>query len=235
MIAIISDVHGNYPALISVLNEIDAAGCSRIISLGDVAGYYCMINQCADVMRYRNVIHLMGNHDEHLVSRTRFTRSNSANRCLEYQDQVITGENRKWLASSPKKLDFDGLSLVHGGWNDPLDEYLYDVTEEYFARLQGHFFMSGHTHIPMKINFAEKSYCNPGSVGQPRDGDPRAAFAIFDGGGFILKRVEYDVSSIAGEMERTGFESYFYQNLYSGLKIGGRIGLSRKSINGSRQ
>jgi putative phosphoesterase len=226
MIAIISDIHGNYPALMSVLEEIDAVGCRTIISLGDVAGYYCKINECVDVLRSRNVIHLMGNHDEHLVSGSRFLRSNSANRCLEYQSRVLTDENRRWLADSSVSLNFDGLSLVHGGWNDPLDEYLYDVNEEYFAGRQGNFFLSGHTHIQVKKSFSGKSYCNPGSVGQPRDGDPRAAFAVFDRGSFMLKRVEYDISSIAAEMNKAGFEPYFYQNLYSGSRIGGGVGIT---------
>jgi predicted phosphodiesterase len=235
MIAVVSDVHGNYPALLSVLEEIDVIGCEQIFSLGDVSGYYCMINQCMDALRSRNVTHLLGNHDAHLVSGTRFTRSNSANRCLEYQNQVVTEENRKWLASSPLRLDSDGLSLVHGGWNDPLDEYLYDVTEEYFAGRHGRFFMSGHTHIQITKRFGEISYCNPGSVGQPRDGDPRAAFAVLDQGGFMLKRVEYDISSIAAEMERAGFEMYFYQNLYSGSRIGGTVESPVKGSVGSRQ
>jgi predicted phosphodiesterase len=161
MIAVVSDVHGNYPALLSVLEEIDVIGCEQIISLGDVSGYYCMINQCMDALRSRNVTHLLGNHDAHLISGTRFSRSSSANRCLEYQNQVVTEENRKWLASSPLRLDSDGLSLVHGGWNDPLDEYLYDVTEEYFAGRHGRFFMSGHTHIQITKRFGEISYCNP--------------------------------------------------------------------------
>src|SRR5215471_13221181 len=130
MIAIISDIHGNIAALRSVLAEIDRMGVRQIVCLGDVAGYYSEVNNCVETLRG-----------------TGCPRSTSANRCLEYQRRTITDDNLRWLAESPLRASFDGVSMVHGGWNDPVDEYLYDVSRDYFAGLDGTRFASGHTHM----------------------------------------------------------------------------------------
>jgi len=221
MIAIISDIHGNFPALQAVLSEIDALGCEEIISLGDVAGYYCMVNECIDMLRDRNILNLMGNHDMYLLSGKGCPRSNSANVCLSYQKRVITAENLRWLRQSPMVYSLNNSYMVHGGLINPLDEYLYHVTEKYFAHRTERFFFSGHTHIQMIVRFLEKVYCNPGSVGQPRDGDCRAAFAVLDNDIITLKRVQYDIDEIACRMREAQFDEYFYKNLYNGLPIGG--------------
>ena len=73
-------------------------------------------------------------------------RSNSANRCLEHQRRVITKENLKWLAGLPARAVMHDIQMVHGGWNDPMDEYV-EPTEEYFSGLRGRHFASGHTHV----------------------------------------------------------------------------------------
>lgn len=223
MIAILSDIHGNYPALKAVLDDVDKIGCERIISLGDVAGYYCMVNECISALRARNVLSLMGNHDDYLVSGTTCPRSRSATRCIEFQRQVISPDNRNWLASSISTLEFDDVSMVHAGWKDPLDEYLHTISETYFEGLTARNYFSGHTHVQVLATLGNKIYCNPGSVGQPRDGDPRAGYALFDCGEVILRRVDYDIDVIADEMKLVGFEPYFYENLYMGSRIGGDI------------
>lgn len=222
MIAILSDIHGNYPALRSVLDDVDKVGCERIISLGDVAGYYCMVNECIGALRARDVVNLMGNHDDYLISRTACPRSNSATRAIAFQQQAISPDNREWLSASISTLEFDGVSMVHAGWNDPLDEYLHTISEGYFEGRAAQSYFSGHTHVQILAKFGTKVYCNPGSVGQPRDGDPRAGYAILDHGQVVLRRVEYDIDAIAAEMRLAGFEAYFYENLYRGSRIGGR-------------
>lgn len=223
MLAIISDVHGNYPALKAVMDEIDHLECEHIVSLGDVAGYYCMINECIDLMRRRNTVKLMGNHDDYLVRNTPCPRSNSANKCLDYQRLIITSENLQWLADAVESVKLNNISMVHAGWNDSLDEYLYELSVEYFADKQEKYFFSGHTHVQMVAELGDKTYCNPGSVGQPRDGDWRAAFAVLHNEQVYLKRVEYDVDFIATTMKNAGFDSYYYSNLYEGTRIGGQI------------
>lgn len=221
MIAIISDVHGNYPALKAVLGKIDQLGCEQIISLGDVSGYYCMVNECIDEFRRRKIINILGNHDFYTLGRGDCPRSFTVKKCTEYQRKIITSENLDYLKSSIDYLDTELFSARHGGWRDPLDEYIYDfdfaIAENYKMPL----FCSGHTHIQcmkMKDNI---EYFNPGSVGQPRDGDCRAGFAIIDDTRVQLYRVDYDINQIASAMRFVGFEPRTYECLYRGTKIGG--------------
>ena len=217
---IISDIHGNYAALEAVSTELERLGVSRIICLGDVAGYYCHINECCAFLQKKNIVTLMGNHDWYIVNGGKCPRSNSANRCLEYQNSVLESGHREWLASLKPQAHIEILSLVHGGWKDPLDEYMLP-SADYFRPLAGSFFASGHTHVPCVWRGAQKTYCNPGSVGQPRDGDNRASFAVFDHSGFTLHRVAYDIQRTQRAMRIAGFDPYFYDNLSGGTKIGG--------------
>lgn len=217
MIALISDVHGNYTALREVLAKIDSMGINEIYCLGDIAGYYTEINECCDEIRRRNIKSVMGNHDWYMAAKSFCPRSNSANDCLSYQRQIISEENHAWIRSLPVFLAVDDLFMVHGGWGDPIDEYL-KPTEEYFSKIDGRYFASGHTHRQVVSRFGNKVYCNPGSVGQPRDNDPRAAFATFDGYKFDLHRVEYDIGRVGGLMEKAGFSGYYYDCLKSGAK-----------------
>jgi putative phosphoesterase len=220
VIALISDVHGNFPALQAVIAEIEMSGCERIISLGDVAGYYCEINECIDLLRQKAVINVTGNHDYYIVNNQPCPRSRSANDCLDYQRRHITSQNLEWLKNSAQRMDSGAGSFVHGGWKDALDEYLTDVNEDYFKNEKASFFFSGHTHIQSLRLLGRICYCNPGSVGQPRDNNPKAAFALFDGKQAYLKRIDYDIDKIAMAMESCGFNSYFYEGLYTGTGIG---------------
>lgn len=212
----------------SVLSEIDRLGCRRVLSLGDVAGYYCMLNECIEELSTRQIENVLGNHDSYVISDTDCPRSNSANDCLDYQRQTLTPESRAWLGkSSPGPIthliESGTASFVHGGWHDPVDEYMYRLSPEYFRGRPEKFFFSGHTHVQILATLGDKLYCNPGSVGQPRDGDPRAAFAILQEDGTIdLHRIKYDIDSMAGAMRSAGFDQRFYENLYSGLRIGGQ-------------
>lgn len=222
MIGIVSDIHGNHVALSAVLSRLDEIGVSEIICLGDVGGYYCQVNECCEELRSRSIFSLMGNHDWYLATGEACPRSNSANRCLDYQRQRLSEVNKKWLASLKPQAEIGPLSIVHGGWGDPIDEYVVPSVA-YFSRLNGSMFASGHTHVPCVWEGGGKKYCNPGSVGQPRDGDPRAAFAVWDGAGFVLHRVGYNYSLVQAAMKKAGFEPYFYENLAQGTRIGGKV------------
>jgi putative phosphoesterase len=223
MIAVIADIHGNYPALQAVLKEIAKMSCDRIISLGDVAGYYCMLNECIDALQEWNIVNVLGNHDYYLLTGTGCPRSKSANICLKYQDEILNKTNRCWLQQSLEMLNEHDMSFVHGGWFDFREEYITQIDDLYLQGFSQKLFFSGHTHIQGKIRIGEKLYCNPGSIGQPRDGDPRAAFAIISGLDVQLFRVEYDIDQMAFQMKQAGFSSYFYENLYKGTQIGGTI------------
>lgn len=119
----------------------------------------------------------------------------------------------------PTKVHLYDVNMVHGGWNNAIDEYVMP-SETYFSGFCGKYFASGHTHIPCIWQGTDKVYCNPGSVGQPRDGDPRASYALWDGHHFTLHRINYDIAATQKAMAFAGFDSYYYQNLSRGLKIG---------------
>ncbi len=209
MIAIISDVHGNFVALQKVLYMIDSMDIYEIYCLGDVVGYYSQVNECCDELRKRNVQCVMGNHDWYMASGSDCERSKSVRDCMAYQRKIITEENRKWIEKFRITINVYGISMVHGGWKNPIDEYLNPM-EGYFKNIHGKIFISGHTHIQKLEKFRNKIYCNPGSVGQPRDGDNRAAFATFDGESFKLHRVEYDYKKVGILMDEAGFNPYYY-------------------------
>lgn len=216
-IAFVSDIHGNFEALLAVLSEIDKLGAEQIYCAGDVVGYYSQINECCSELRRRNVPCVMGNHDWYMAGGGFCPRSRSVNDCLAYQRRIIAPEHLEWLRGFPVQRDLGDIRMVHGGWSDPIDEYL-KPTAEYFEHLPGRFFVSGHTHLQTLQHFGEKTYCNPGSVGQPRDGDPRAAFATYDDGKFMLHRVAYDMQKVFDLMAAAGFNDYYY----GGLKTGAR-------------
>ena len=216
-IAFISDIHGNYEALKAVFSEIDRLGISDVYCAGDIVGYYSQINECCNELRQRGIPSVMGNHDWYMAGGGFCPRSKSVNDCLVYLRSVIDIENLNWLKSLPVQMQIGQIKMVHGGWANPLDEYL-KPTQEYFEQVEGELFVSGHTHVQMLKNFGSKIYCNPGSVGQPRDGDPRAAFAVFDGLNFELHRVEYDMQKVFDLMEAAGFNDYYYGGLKTGSK-----------------
>lgn len=220
MIAILSDIHGNYEALKEVLRAIDEMGITDIYCLGDTVGYYPQVNEVCDELRKRDVKAVMGNHDWYMAADSFCARSQTVNDCLKYQKKIITDENLQWLQALPVYRQVGDLSMVHGGWTDPIDEYL-EPSKEYFDKVGGTYFCSGHTHVPKVLDYGDKHYCNPGSVGQPRDGDNRAAFATFDGSEFKLHRVEYDFEKVGQLMEAAGFSGYYYERLSLGAKDNG--------------
>jgi len=217
MIAILSDIHGNYIALEAVLKAIDKMGINEIYCLGDTVGYYPQVNEVCDELRRRNIKGVMGNHDWYMAADSFCARSQSVNDTIGYQKTIISSDNLKWLQSLPLRLSAGELSMVHGGWTDPIDEYLVP-SKEYFAKVGGHYFSSGHTHIPIIQDYGNKMYCNPGSVGQPRDGDNRASFATWDSTKFEIHRVDYKFEQMGPLMEAAGFSGYYYERLAVGAK-----------------
>jgi putative phosphoesterase len=218
-IGLIADIHSNYEALTSVLSALDKMNVSQIYCLGDVVGYFSQVNECCEELIARNIPCVMGNHDWYMAGGGFCPRSKSVNDCLVYQRKVITKNNLEWLRSFPVQRRFDNVHLLHGGWTDPIDEYLREPAEEYFSKIEGEIFISGHTHIQSLFHFNNnKMYCNPGSVGQPRDNDPRAAFAILENKDITLYRVEYNMQKVFDLMKAAGFDDYYYGSLKTGAK-----------------
>ena len=226
MIAIVSDIHGNLPALEAVIEDIKKHDVKNIISLGDVSGYYPFINEVIEILKEYNAINIIGNHDRYIIGNTECPRSHSANICLNYQKNIIKNENKEWLKKSISKYEIDNISMVHGGWIDNEDEYIMKVKDEYFEKLPYKYFFCGHTHVQKHIKMKNnKEFINPGSVGQPRDGDKKAAYCLYDENTseVFLRRVNYDIDKVTQKMKEIGFEEKFYENLYLGTRIGGKI------------
>lgn len=221
--AILSDAHGNFPALCAVLAEIDRLGCQRIISLGDVTGYYAEPAQCLDALIARDAIQLLGNHDRYLTTGSACERSKLVSSLILHQRREIYGPRLEFLKTLSPQYAEPAMSCVHGSWTDPVDHYLYHIAE---ADLPGahRYYFAGHTHVQHLVDFGNKAFCNPGAVGQPRDGDPRAAFAVISEAGITLHRVAYDIEATVAAMRRAGYDNpRLWENLFIGAQIGGRI------------
>ena len=173
MIAILSDIHGNLPALQAALGAALSLGCNRVISLGDVAGYYAQPGECIDCLKEHGAVNIMGNHDGYLVTGDSCPRSKLVSEITNYQRSIVSPEQLEWLAKSLPYLIEGGNYFTHGGWKDYQDQYLYKVSALDIPEGAINLF-TGHTHVQTLIEFGPRRYCNPGSVGQPRDGDPRA-------------------------------------------------------------
>ncbi len=221
MIAIISDIHGNYPALKVVMDDIKKRGIKKIISLGDVCGYYSMINECIELLKDMNVVNIIGNHDHYMIENEKCERSISVNKSLDFQRQVITNENLEWLKRSIPFYRDSVHYMVHGSFlENGMDNYLYTINNDMFTTFKEKYFFAGHTHVQVLLNLDKnRFFCNPGSVGQPRDGDNRTAYAIINNDAIELIRLEYNINMIANHMKKNGFESYFYENLYTGTNL----------------
>jgi len=221
MTAIISDIHGNYPALKAVMDDIEERGIKKIISLGDICGYYSMINECIELLKDMNVVNIVGNHDYYMIENEKCERSISVNKSLDFQRQVITNDNFKWLKRSIPFYRDSMHYMVHGSFSENgMDNYLYTINNDMFATFKEKYFFAGHTHVQTLIGLDKnRLFCNPGSVGQPRDGDHRSAYAIINNDAIELIRLKYDIDMIANHMKKNGFESYFYENLYTGSNL----------------
>lgn len=216
-VGLVSDIHSNRVALEAVLEDmpaIDALACA-----GDVVGYNPWPAECVDTVRERGIPTVMGNHDRAVAEGTAFRFNAMARTGVEHARGELDDDQLEWLASLPDErtiLD-DRVKLVHGHPDDP-DRYTYP--EEFSASMlaEEELLVLGHTHVQGYEIFEEGLVCNPGSVGQPRDGDPRAAYAIadLDGGEIEERRVEYDVDAVADGVERAGLPESIARRLYEG-------------------
>ncbi len=218
--AIISDIHGNFEALTAVLADIETQGISEIYCLGDVIGYGPNPRECIDCCR-EFALTLLGNHDNGaLFDPEGF--SSGAERAIfwtrsQLEQTEHDGAKERWdfLAGLPRTHREGDFMFVHGSPRSPLSEYVFpeDVynqrkIERIFGFIQKYCFQ-GHTHVPgvFTENFRfyspseisntytlgeQKLMINVGSVGQPRDSDPRGSYVILEGNEIEFRRVEYD-------------------------------------------
>ncbi len=210
-VGVISDIHANLIALEAVLDDFPAV--DALVCAGDVVGYNPWPAECVDRLAELEVPTVMGNHDRMLVTGSNFVGNRMARAGIELAREELSAEQEAWLADLPNdRLLFDErLQLVHGHPDDP-DHYTYP--KEFGPDLldAAPVLVLGHTHIQGYEATDDGLILNPGSVGQPRDGDSRAAYAVLDLADLSveLHRVHYDIDAVrqaitaADLPERTG-------------------------------
>ena len=222
MLAILSDIHANLPALEAVIADAKSLGCDRFISLGDVVGYGAQPGECIDLLQSLGAVNILGNHDSYITRDENCPRSRVVSHVIDYQRSVLSAAQADWLRGSVDSFRDSDVLFVHGGPDDPRDQYLYTVSRGTVPDGVRWLF-SGHTHVQVLADFGDRGYCNPGSVGQPRDGDSRAAYVVMDARDVTLRRVAYDIDRAVAAMKAACFEPFCYENLYKGAQIGGRV------------
>ncbi|MFQ6105584.1 MAG: metallophosphoesterase family protein [Candidatus Hydrothermarchaeaceae archaeon] len=219
-IAIISDIHSNLSALKTVLKEI---GRIKIFCSGDLVGYNPYPNEVIETLRKREVISIMGNHDHALIAGDTSQLNPIAASAIKWTAKKIEKENLDFLRSLPE-VNQNNFYMVHGSPQDSLYEYVHEdypneIFEYFFAIAKKDVIALGHTHVPFVRRFREKLIFNSGSVGQPRDFDPRASFAILDTGAKSVDiiRVEYDIGGVAGKIIEEGLPGFLAERLFRGV------------------
>lgn len=211
-VVVISDIHSNlsaFEAVIKNLPEFDI-----LICLGDIVGYGPQPNEVVERLReLQPDIVLLGNHDHAVITGITTGFSELASAAIDWTRQNVTRENVQYLSTLRPSSRFECENvqgaLFHGSPRDPLSEYIYPIIskDEAGSLIQeagASLVLLGHTHIPMSYSFADKMLANPGSVGQPRDGDPRASFATISLSNgelaFLVRKVEYDIALTANRI-----------------------------------
>jgi putative phosphoesterase len=204
-------------ALSAVLDDMPPV--DRLVCAGDVVGYNPWPAECVRDLRDRSVPCVMGNHDRAVARTTGFRFNGMAQAGVEHARAELNDLDLEWLRRLPdERLVADGrVKLVHGHPDDP-DHYTYP--EEFDPDLLDgeDVLVMGHTHIQHHERYDEGIVCNPGSVGQPRDGDPRAAYAVVDLADMTVeeRRVEYDVDQVARAVQEAGLPEQIGSRLSEG-------------------
>ena len=248
--ALISDIHGNWEALTSVLADIDRRGIERVVCLGDVVGYGPEPARCLDLVRARCAHVLMGNHEDALLHGPIGFYPLARNALLWTRAQMFspvlhplrTMRYRRILRHLPRALPLENCWLVHGSPRDPTNEYLLEreflfgaaaVLDELFAFAPPVCF-AGHTHIPGvfgsdrqfrrggedggEVPLGEhKLIINIGSVGQPRDRDPRACYVEFSDDRVVYHRVAYPIEAVQAKCLARGLDPWLAERLALGV------------------
>jgi putative phosphoesterase len=207
-ILVVSDIHANWPALAAIDEPHDLCLC-----LGDLVDYGPDPALCVRWAMNHAKYAIRGNHDHGVaqgvpvVGESGYRYLTRVTRPLMWE--ALGPEERRYLLRLPVMCRFtlEGTKflLVHGTPRDPLDEYLMKDPETWAKRLENvdaDLVCVGHSHMQFSLNVGGTTVLNPGSVGQPRDGDPRAAYAIIDGGRVELKRVDYPVQETLARLDR---------------------------------
>lgn len=241
--AFFSDIHGNLEALETVLSDIDAQHPDQRICLGDIVGYGASPNECVERVRGLGIEVLCGNHDHAALGRLDIEFFNeNARVAMEWTRGVLTPENLAWLESRPYVSRHAGFLAVHASPGEPAAwDYVLsvkDAAEQFLAFTEPLAFI-GHSHFPTifreagglisELDFPPnrpfvlesgvRCIVNVGSVGQPRDSDPRASWALYDSesGVLELRRLDYPVARSAEKIVAAGLPAFLAARLEVGM------------------
>lgn len=240
-IGLISDVHANLPALEAVLSALSKRGVERIVCCGDLVDYAPWPNEVISRLQGMDVTCVLGNHDAAAIGSFPLALfAEEARVTVDWTRDVISPASTSYLASLEEVHTEGDFVVVHGSIRGPLWEYVRDpfVATETLATLDKQICFFGHSHIQggyMSISSEVKAIdphaklsivpegkylINPGSVGQPRDRDPRASYAVVDLGGgrgsVSFERVEYDIPAVMGAIDRAGLPHWLAERLEIG-------------------
>jgi diadenosine tetraphosphatase ApaH/serine/threonine PP2A family protein phosphatase len=240
---ILGDIHSNLSALDAVLGELAQHKIDRLISVGDVVGYGAAPGACIQAVREAGAVVVMGNHDAaclDLIDVTYF--NNYARAAVEWTKSQLTDEDRAWLSTLPLTVHLEHCSVAHGTLHRPeLFDYIQSPrdADPSLDEMPLPVCFVGHTHVPVAllrlrddptrtaytvepevdVEEALRSLVNVGSVGQPRDEDPRAAYAVYDStaGRVRIHRVEYDIEREAARIRAAGLPGMLADRLFLGV------------------
>jgi predicted phosphodiesterase len=239
-VAVFSDVHANLAALEAVLDAIDAESPDTLWCLGDLIGYGPKPNECTAVVRERADVCLCGNHDLGILGTIDLSEfSGDAGFAARWTQEVLEPDARAFLGTLEPTGRADGVALYHGSARDPVWEYVLSGDAAYATlRLTTEqIVLVGHSHVALEVRLHEllvegglaaagtqleladaRWVMNPGSVGQPRDGDPRAAWMLLDleAQRAEFRRVDYDIERTQAEMRAVGLPEPLVTRLAAG-------------------
>jgi len=236
--AIFGDIHANLEAFQSVIADSGEQGCTNYVCLGDIVGYAANPSECLEIVRAMNCPVVRGNHDEGAASTSLLEELNPlAQRALLWTRDQLNDDQRQWLRELRLVRQVRDFTVVHatldspGSWGyvtnrfDAMASYSYQVTQVGFY---------GHTHVPrvfekddtvrgargelVELQRGVKYFVNVGSVGQPRDGDWRASYAIYDvqTQTICIRRVEYDIQTAQKKILAAGLPPLLAERLSLG-------------------
>jgi putative phosphoesterase len=225
LLGVISDIHSNLPALEAVLAALERLRPGRIICAGDIVGYNASPDDVCGLLKEWKVESIMGNHDRAVATGDTSRLVEDAASAVTWTRKHLSGASRDFIEKlfARRKLSAGGLRilLVHGSPEDD-DEYVLPLTEKIwpFGNPGADVLVMGHTHVQWTDRFRSSglTVLNPGSVGQPRDNDPRAAFATLDTRNLSVRlhRVDYDIPKAARAVIAAGLPARFAERLYIG-------------------
>lgn len=234
--AILSDIHGNLEALDAVLADLEHHRPASVVCLGDFVGYGASPNECIERLRPRLEVAVLGNHDAVACGRMRIGSFNSdAATAARWTATALDEEHRTWLAGLPYTAAWRGARLVHASPEEP-EAWHYVLSaheaEQELAAFTEPLCLIGHSHYPgafeaagsrvrysrepeLRLDDRCRYIVNVGSVGQPRDGDPRAAYLLWDDRDRSVRhvRLEYDVDGAMGRILEAGLPRFLAERL----------------------